>query len=103
MIGNVALGADYINDTTFICIVQGNQVNLTHGISRTTVPLCVNVLGLQQLQLPAGDNDGRDREPVRIVWRSDNGTIMHNIDTRGGAPINGRYTKVLYYFMLRVL
>ena len=32
MIGNVALGAEYVNDTTFICIVQGNQVNLPHDI-----------------------------------------------------------------------
>ena len=64
-----------------------------HGVRNTTVLLCVYILGLEQLQLPAGDNDGRDREPVRIVWRSDDGTITHNIDTRGGAPINGRYQR----------
>ena len=56
------------------------------------------ILGLQQLQLPAGDNDGRDCEPVRIVWQSDNGTVMHNIDTRGGAAINGRYKKSAVLF-----
>ena len=47
-------------------------------------------IALQQLSLLSGDNDGRDRVPVRIVWRSDDGMIVHNIDTRDGAAINSK-------------
>ena len=53
----------------------------------------VHIHCLQQLSLLSGDNDGRDRVPVRIVWRSDDGMVVHNIDTRDGATINGINSK----------
>ena len=56
-----------------------------------TVYTCMfTYIAFQQLSLLSGDNEGRDSVPVRIVWRSDDGMIVHNIDTRDGATINSK-------------